>query len=1005
MARAGGLNSEEIRHIQYVEDITHLQLPQLKSLAKAWGVDLHGCNSKDEMLERVIKHWLQHNSNPPPEPPDLAGAFEEHQKTRTSLYDRYKKAGHLYESLTQKIKSNLEQSHQDVKRTFRDRKESLKSGECTIVIAGEVGAGKTSLLNLLLETQIFPSDSLKCTNTIVEIRCSDKKDAIFYYKPQLSDSGERERNIPPKIISLNSLNGIQEFKDCVAEYDQSDDNPYDRCEVFYPFKTLSKGVVIVDTPGIEGGSNVDKRLQTYLSRAFGFIYVINTNTAGGVQHSRLGHLLKTVVNDSEDFSPEASLFIGNKWEHVPEKDRVDVQRDIFYKLNQVYPGIRPNQIHYMSVKESSKILLKYKTKQGEHMILLNKVAQLVPSSLRQGMSSHYWWLSSFLARSSYLLRVTSVQHAMTREELERQFEGLRKHMEDLQKNTDETIGRLRLKVEFEIKKITEMIQNVLRDKTFVNRICNWEDTNECPKPERKWKSTVDVAAMKISERISRELDGWQRQNQLLYTIDKDIIGVFSKELGLMDDQIKELEEYLSSSRKGSMCKTMRVVPVKALFAKKKKKIERTYSTLGGAVSCVGMLDTDKKVVRRIFRKDYNNSNKAKKMTEATLLFLDSILGHKDFGVKLRKFFDRFFKDIDEAAKRIPGFLKADEQLIETLRHSIEEDDRLKEKLPELVGETADLLGKLDIFYINEIMKFDYELSEMEWKDKKVLGSGSFAQVYKTTIKKNDRPVAIKVSTDEVNQSNVTDILTEDRTMRDLRHENVVRYYGASYVKTSKGLQWIMVMELCKTTLKHIYTGSEKVDRNIPGSLDKDHPRYTEAARSMLDHAFQICLGLGYIHEKGYTHRDMKLENVLLAEDNVIKITDVGVAKVTQMLVRTANGSPAYMAPEVLLSSKIQTNKIDIYSFSLMFWEMWFGKDVADEINKSCLGYGFHGNAMDALKSNIAKSEGWRPPLSSSKRPPDAIIDLLKRGWAFDPEIRPSAKDFGRTLGNFLQNNL
>jgi len=43
------------------------------------------------------------------------------------------------------------------------------------------------------------------------------------------------------------------------------------------------------------------------------------------------------------------------------------------------------------------------------------------------------------------------------------------------------------------------------------------------------------------------------------------------------------------------------VPVRTIFAKKKGKIERTYSTLGGAVSCVGMLDTSRKEVKRLFR--------------------------------------------------------------------------------------------------------------------------------------------------------------------------------------------------------------------------------------------------------------------------------------------------------------------------------------------------------------------------------------------------------------------
>jgi hypothetical protein len=50
---------------------------------------------------------------------------------------------------------------------------------------------------------------------------------------------------------------------------------------------------------------------------------------------------------------------------------------------------------------------------------------------------------------------------------------------------------------------------------------------------------------------------------------------------------------------------------------------------------------------------------------------------------------------------------------------------------------------------------------------------------------------------------------------------------------------------------------------IPGCLGRDHPRFAEAAKYMLDHAIQICTGLDYIHGKGYTHRDMKLENVLV----------------------------------------------------------------------------------------------------------------------------------------------
>jgi hypothetical protein len=61
-----------------------------------------------------------------------------------------------------------------------------------------------------------------------------------------------------------------------------------------------------------------------------------------------------------------------------------------------------------------------------------------------------------------------------------------------------------------------------------------------------------------------------------------------------------------------------------------------------------------------------------------------------------------------------------------------------------VNESAELLGQLDIFYINDIMKFDFELSELEWNDKKELGSGSFAKVYTSKLTRKNRPVAIKV---------------------------------------------------------------------------------------------------------------------------------------------------------------------------------------------------------------------------------------------------------------------
>ncbi|KAL4220339.1 hypothetical protein ACF0H5_020746 [Mactra antiquata] len=992
-----------VPHINVIEDILSLSLAQCSSLAKSWQIDTKGCKSAQDVQGRIIEYWLEHRKSEK-SVIQLDDAVKAQQNIRDQLFDKYGKAQALYGELTPKIKHNLEQSHPGLKESFESRKKSLKSGEITIVVAGEVGAGKTSFINLLLGTQMFPTDALKCTNTICEIRSSDREEAVFYFKPILSDSEERQRRVPEKVINLHGLKGIQEFKDSIAEYDQNDDNPYNRCDVYYPFKTLSKGVVIVDTPGIEGGMNVDQRLQRYLNTAFGFIYVINTNAAGGVQKGRLGHLLSTVVNSCDDFSPEASLFIGNKWEHVPEHDKPAVQNEIFKKIGDIYPGLAREQLHFMSVKQSADIYLKYGARLSQHDVVMKKVSKLIPCCLRQGMISNYNWLSTYLSRAIYLLRVSHHQHAMSREELEKQFQDLRKHVQDLQKNADDSIKRLRDKVNYEIFKITNLLQELLRNPKLLNSVCDWKDVHDCPAADKRWKSTADAAAVKISERLSRMIDGWQREKNVLKAIDSEIIGVFRQELGLMDNQIQELEEGLLSNRRTNLCKTMKVVPVKAIFTKRKKKIERTYSTLGGAVSCIGMLDTDKKQVRNIFR-DYSDKNKSTKMAEATAYFIETIVNFKDFGLKLKKFFDRFFRDIDEAANRIPGFLNADQQLIETLKHTMEEGEILKEKLPVFVENYSYQKSSLDIFFINDVMSFDYEPTDLRWSYEKRLGSGSFADVYAGKELKKGRSVALKISNVVVGSSNVTDILTEDKIMRDLKHPNIVRYYGNSYERLKgKGLKWIMIMEMCKTTLKHLYMDMDAERSHIPGVLEKTDKHYNRAVRSMLNHALQLCRGLEYIHEKGYTHRDMKLENVLVSEEGIIKITDVGVAKQTEMLLQTCNGSPAYMAPEVLNSSSTQSNKIDIYSTSFMFWEMWFGKDVADEMNMAILTPGFCGNAMDILKDRVAKKGGWRPPMTSAKRPPDAIVSLIKRGWDHEPEMRPTAKELVKAFESFLANN-
>lgn len=56
-------------------------------------------------------------------------------------------------------------------------------------------------------------------------------------------------------------------------------------------------------------------------------------------------------------------------------------------------------------------------------------------------------------------------------------------------------------------------------------------------------------------------------------------------------------------------------------------------------------------------KEYNEKTREMVMAEAAAIYVETIVKNRDVAVKLRKFFSRFFKDIDEASKRLPVFLQ------------------------------------------------------------------------------------------------------------------------------------------------------------------------------------------------------------------------------------------------------------------------------------------------------------------------------------------------------------
>lgn len=78
---------------------------------------------------------------------------------------------------------------------------------------------------------------------------------------------------------------------------------------------------------------------------------------------------------------------------------------------------------------------------------------------------------------------------------------------------------------------------------------------------------------------------------------------------------------------------------------------------------------------------------------------------------------------------------------------------------------------------------------------------------------------------------------------------------------------------------------------------------------------QVTLQFEYLHSKNIIYRDLKPENLLIADDGYLKLTDFGFAKVVEGRTYTLCGTPEYLAPEILLNKgslviKLKSSKKD-----------------------------------------------------------------------------------------------
>jgi predicted Ser/Thr protein kinase len=194
---------------------------------------------------------------------------------------------------------------------------------------------------------------------------------------------------------------------------------------------------------------------------------------------------------------------------------------------------------------------------------------------------------------------------------------------------------------------------------------------------------------------------------------------------------------------------------------------------------------------------------------------------------------------------------------------------------------------------------------------KELGAGAMGAVYRATHAETGNKVAIKIIAPGLaaRDAAMTRFKREISILKQLDHPNIVKLLASGKFKGTP----FYVME---------YVSGESLDHVMErrGRITWDE---------LVPLGQQLCAALQYAHDKGIIHRDLKPSNLMVLRDGIVKLTDFGIAKDTDVTALTAAnstvGTASYMSPEQCKGTRDLTPKSDLYSMGVMFFELLTGR--------------------------------------------------------------------------------
>lgn len=328
-------------------------------------------------------------------------------------------------------------------------------------------------------------------------------------------------------------------------------------------------------------------------------------------------------------------------------------------------------------------------------------------------------------------------------------------------------------------------------------------------------------------------------------------------------------------------------------------------------------------------------------------------------------------------------------------------------LKDLRGQDDHVESQARIGLLKPVLKFEPGQRLQDFEIVRLVGRGSFADVYLAYQPGMERVVALKISSDRGDEA---------RTLARLDHPNIIRVYdlrvldelhirllsmqfapGGTLHSVIKELATYPLREIDGATLLNVIDGSLAAAAIPPPEESQTRSRFMCSTwiETVVEIGIQLSSALSYAHQRGILHRDIKPANVLLTAEAVCKLADFNIAfsadERNSSPCRYFGGSLAYMSPEQMLaaisseefSASDLDDRSDVFSLCCVLWELL--------TMKKCWPMDVMGQNYESSIRNLLSNRRQFAPQSNEDLEAypeyNKLVSVLRSGLSFDREQR------------------